>query len=486
MRNEKEFQLSNSEAAQVPAPGAGTPGPTEAISRFVVDYPAAGFAPEVIERGEKHLMDTVACLLAGTGTEVARQVLGYFLPGTSGTHPIAAHRETTTAATSALINGTFAHALDYDDVIPMMPGHPSGVIVSALIAAAPAGATGLDFVQAYVIGLEAGVRIGAAVGIDHYKRGWHTTGTIAIFAAVAAVARLTRMNVDQTRAAFGVATSISSGIQANFGTMTKSFHAGWAAHNAVIATDLARRGFTVSPNAFEATSGFFATYGTDRSDVNRITANLADPWVILSPGLGVKKYPCCYALHRSIEAMLALREQLPISPDTVASIVSRAAPGGFKPLPYTRPTTGLEGKFSMDYTLAVGVLDGRFTFEAYSDAGVNRDAIAALYPRISKEETPANLQPDPEDARRGPGTIGFHEVTVTLNDGRSASVRVDKPSGAPGSPLEWSALETKFTDCAAFGGFSTAAAQRNLANWRDLRNAPDMAAVIHALTETGA
>lgn len=475
-------------AAEQAASGSehGTAGPTESLARFIVDYPSDAFGEDVIERGEKHLMDTVACLLAGTRTDVAKQVMSYFLPGTHGSRLIAAHNDRTTPAMSALVNGTFAHALDYDDVIPMMPGHPSGVIVAALLAGAPAGVSGLDFIHAYVLGLEAGVHVGAAVGIEHYKRGWHTTGTIAIFAAVAALARLTRMDVTQTRAAFGIASSMSSGIQANFGTMTKSFHAGWAAHNAVIATDLARRGFTVSPNAFEATSGFFATYGTDKSDVNRVTAGLADPWVILSPGLGVKKYPCCYALHRSIEAVLALRQQLPISPDTVAEIVSRAAPGGFKPLPYTRPTTGLEGKFSMDYTLAVGVLDGRFTFEAYSDAGVKRAAIAELYPLISKEETPANLKPDPEDAKRGPGTIGFHEVTVRLKDGRSASVRVDKPSGAPGSPLEWSALETKFTDCAAFGGFSAGAAQRNLANWRTLRRAPDMAAIFESLTDTGA
>lgn len=479
--------MSSLAAGHAPADErTGTAGPTEALASFVVSYPDDGFSDDVIERGEKHLMDTVACLVAGTHTEVGQQVMGYFMSGATGPRPIAGHRDRTAAATSALVNGTFAHALDYDDVIPMMPGHPSGVIVSALIAAAPAGATGLDFIRAYLVGLEAGVHVGAAVGIDHYKRGWHTTGTIAIFAAVAGIARLTKMTVAETRAAFGLASSMSSGIQANFGTMTKSFHAGWAAHNAVIATDLARRGFTVSPIGFEAVSGFFATYGTDRSDVNRITDGLADPWVILSPGLGVKKYPCCYALHRSIEALMDLRQQLPIGRDTVASIVSRAAPGGFKPLIYTRPTTGLEGKFSMDYTLAVGVLDGRFTFDAYSDAGVNREAIRQIYPLVSKEETTANLRPDPEDARRGPGTIGFHEVTVTLRDGRSASVRVDKPSGAPGSVLDWSALEAKFTDCSRFGGYSAEAAKRNLARWRSLRHEADMASVIESLTDTGA
>src|SRR5262249_30646200 len=155
-----------------------------------------------------------------------------------------------------------------------------------------------EFFEAYVIGIEAGAKIGLGISNAHYRRGFHATGTLGIFSAVAALARLWKSSPDQTRIAFGIAASMASGLRSNFGTMTKPFHSGWAAHNAVVAFQLARAGMTAHPGTLEHEAGFVAAYGTDQSDMTRTLEGLASPWVFDKPGLALKKYPCIYALHR--------------------------------------------------------------------------------------------------------------------------------------------------------------------------------------------
>src|SRR3546814_675385 len=148
-----------------------------------------------------------------------------------------------------------------------------------------------------------------------------------------------------TQGAFGVAGAMASGLRCNFGTMTKPLHAGWAARNAVAAVRLAASGFSAAPDAMEAAAGFFSTYGTEQSDMERAAEALGQPFVFVDPGLALKKYPCCYALHRPIDAMLQLRESLALTPEHTEPVFCRFAPRPPPALPYPLPNPRLHGHY---------------------------------------------------------------------------------------------------------------------------------------------
>jgi len=455
---------------------------TEVLARFAVETPAGAIPEAAYDKAAKAIVDTVGCMLAGSIADVSAPLLRYLdqIDG-EGARPVLATGRTAPAEVSAMINGTFGHALDFDDVLSMMPAHPSTVVLPALFACMPAKTSGQSLLDAYILGVEVGAKIGLGIGNGHYRRGWHATGTLAIFSAVASLSRLLGLDVATTRRAFGIAASTASGLRCNFGTMTKPLHAGWASRNAVAAVRLASSGFTASPAAMEAPAGFFPTYGTDESDMARCIAALGKPFVFVDPGLALKKYPCCYALHRPIDGLLQLRERLDLTPENTESVFCRVAPGALRPLPYPDPETGLEGKFSMEYTLAAGVLDGRFDLAAYSDAGVARPEIRALLPRMGKAEDAACLGGETNPGARSSGTVGFVEVTARRRGGIEETVRVDKPVGSPERELGWDDIEAKFHDCAHQAGLTPAVAAGSVAAWRALRAAADVSALLRPL-----
>ena len=425
-------------------------GATAAIADFITNVPARDFPRGAGDKAKKALADTFAVMLAGASAEVAPPLMRYLdTCGESGASPVLATGRSASAETAALVNGTFGHALDYDDVLTMMPGHPSVVILAAVLASLNgARVSGRALIDAYVIGIEAGGKLGLGITNEHYHRGFHATGTLGIFAAVAALARLHGMKPPAIRQALGIAASAASGLRRNFGTMTKPLHSGLAARSALTAYRLADAGFTAAPDAIEAPAGFFAAYGTDASDAEAAAAGLGKPFVIDDPGLSLKKFPCCYATHRPVDAMLTLRGKLGFDAAAVERVVCRMPPGGMQVLTYPRPATGLEGKFSLPYCLAAGALDGEYSLATFSDAAVRRREIADLYARIDAREDPACRGDAPDFERHSAGSRGFVEVEVKLRDGRSERMRVDRPPGAPGRELTWDELRTKFRDCA--------------------------------------
>jgi len=148
------------------------------------------------------------------------------------------------------------------------------------------------------------------------------------------------------------------------------------------------RGFTAAPDALEAKSGFFEVFGTEKSSTERVAASLGKPFAVEDPGSSLKRFPCCYALHRAIDGVLDLRAKYGLTADNIDSVLVTVAPGCMKPLIYPRPKSGLEGKFSMEYTLAAGILDGKFGFGTFTDEAVQRQEINALYPKVKAVEDP--------------------------------------------------------------------------------------------------
>jgi len=425
-------------------------GATAAIADFIVNTRTPDFPAGSNDKALKVIADTFAVILAGVGSEVAEPLQRYLGHAReSGVLPILGTGLTATAETAALVNGTFGHALDYDDVLSMMPAHPSAVIVSALLAGMNGNAvSGKDFVEAYIIGVEVGGKIGLGMTNEHYQRGFHATGTLALFSGLAALCKLHRLDAAATQQAFGIAASMASGLRRNFGTMTKPLHSGLAARSALTAFRLAAAGFTAAPDAMEAKAGFFTTYGTAASDPDVTARGLGQPFVIDSPGIAIKKFPCCYATHRAIDGVLRLRERLGFDASSVDKVICRMPPGGMHVLTYPRPVTGLEGKFSLPYSIAAGVLDGKFSLWSFSDEAVRRPDIAALYEKIDAHETESSRGDDPDFDKRSSGSRGFVEVEVQLKDGRRDQIRVDVPPGAPARALTWDELREKFMDCA--------------------------------------
>jgi 2-methylcitrate dehydratase PrpD len=425
-------------------------GATEAIASFVASTSLGDLPAGAIEKSKKAIADTFAVILAGAGSEVAEPLHQYVkASGESGASPILGTGTTAGAEMAALVNGTFGHALDFDDVLSMMPAHPSAVIVAAVLASLDGRrVSGKALIEAYALGVEVGGKLGVGITNEHYQRGFHATGTLALFSALAALAKLHGLDVATARQALGIAGSMASGLRRNFGTMTKPLHTGLAARSALTALRLAVSGFTAAPDIFEAKAGFFAAYGTAASDPAVTVEGLGRPYVVADPGLALKKFPCCHACHRGMDGLLALRSELGFDAGSVEKAICRMPPGGMLVLTYPRPVTGLEGKFSMEYCIAAGVLDGRYGLASFTDDAVRRPEIQSLYSRITAVEDPACRGGDPNFDKKSSGSRGIVEVEVVLKNGRSAKTRVEVPPGHPRRELSWDDLRAKFSVCA--------------------------------------
>lgn len=460
-----------------------TSGLTAALARFIADSTLERLPAAAVEKSRKVLADTLATIVAGAGSEVAPPLLKYIeRSGAVGASPVLATGRRTTPELAALVNGSFGHALDFDDVLPMMPGHPSAIVVAAALARLPLRKlSGAALIEAHVIGIEIGAKLGLAITHGHYERGFHGTGTLGIFSALGALSKLDALDEGAIRTAFGLAASMASGVRRNFGTMAKPLHTGWAARNALTAVELARCGFTAASDVLEGRAGFFAAYGVENSNPALAVEALGNPWAIVDPGIGLKQYPCYNGVQRAMYGLLELRERLALTADTLERIECRMAPGATKVMVYPRPTTGLEGKFSMHYALAAGVLDGKYGLETFTDDAVMRPPIRALLERIELREDARCGADDPLSHTRAAGTRGFVELEARTRDGRIERLRIDTIPGHPSKELGWDALEAKFMDCARYGGLAQERAARAFATLRTLETCADVGEIVELL-----
>jgi len=401
--------------------------------------------PEAAHWATVGILDTVGVTLAGAlepCTRIAAQTPG--IGDADGPCLLFGLGRRTSALDAALINGVASHALDFDDVNNQIGGHPSVPLVPAVFALADMfdGISGRDAITAYVAGFETETRIGQGVNYHHYKKGWHPTATLGIFGTVAVAARLLGLSRDQTATALALAASLASGVKANFGTMTKPLHIGHSLRNGLMAAFLARDGFTANSGAFEHTQGFLEVFnGAGTYDVERIFENWGTPWNVTDPGPNLKAYPCCGSTHGAISCAIEIQHQAGFEPADIAAIEMLTDP---KRLPHTdnpNPRSGLEAKFSVQYTLAVALLDGAVRLSHFDEAPLRDPAKRALMAKVSTGVHPEMANPD-EDSYGA-------EVHVTMRDGRRFNHRID---GAvlrgPAYPMSTAELGGKFTDCA--------------------------------------
>lgn len=386
------------------------------------------------------IVDTLGCIIAGAATETT-QTLVHALGETQGLASFIGLGRSGSMRDAALVNGTAAHALDYDDVNWSLYGHPSVAILPALLAYAevedPAYA---DVLDAYAIGVEVASKLGRWVNPALYLRGWHATSSVGVLGAAAALARLMKLPTDQIAKSIAASASMAAGIRENFGTMVKPLHAGRAAEAGVLAACLARSGFTASMAALDGRFGFFSVLTTEKMpSVAEILAQLGHPWDCVNPGIVTKRYAACGATHCAIDAALEVRSELNAPWRNVKEVRCGADPFALKVLQYHNPKTGLEGKFSMQFCLAIAVLEGRPRLIHFTDEWAQKPEVVDLVSRIKVEDR-IDLGKNFQDAVPA-------EVEFILEDGRHAKRRVSIPIGDPRNPMSKEDRQEKFLDC---------------------------------------
>ena len=402
------------------------------------------FPPEATAWGKVAVLDTLGVTLAGSGEEAPR-IVEDVLELQTGEGPclIFGASRRVRPLDAALVNGTAAHALDYDNTAKNLGGHVSAVILPALLAAAEAhGVGGRDLLLAHAAGYEVGAAIGRSVNPHHTEKGWHPTATVGVFAVTAACAKLLKLTAGETETALALATSLAAGTKANFGTMTKPLHAGLCARNGLLAVQLARKGFTANPGAFEHKQGYFNVFnGPGNYDAARALAGWGD-WEIVSPGASYKIYPCCYSTHAAVEATLNLvRRHGPFDSRAIARIDSWTPERGLAHTDRPDPDSALAAKFSVQYCVARALLHGKVVLDHFEGETFREPVVRELLPRV--HAAPYAGKPfdedDPFDA----------EVKITLKDGRAFTEKVDRPLGRTSdNPIAPEHMKAKFEDCA--------------------------------------
>ncbi len=391
------------------------------------------------------VVDTVGCTLAGSGSAAATAVQATIRPWGAGQAAVLGTAMRVPAPWAALANGTAAHALDFDDCDAPANSHPSAVLVPALIALGEErGLTGAAVLDAYIVGLEVQMRIGKAINLAHYHQGWHSTSTIGAIAAAAACARLLRLDAERSAHAISIASSRAGGFQAQFGTMTKPAHAGFAAAAGLVAAGLAETGLTASPEALDGKAGVQALLADERADgFGEPLAKLGKPLGILQHGLIVKRYPCCSYIHRAVDGLLALRTRHQLTAEQVCGVTVEI-PGKHKEiLPFITPNSPTEARFCMPYCVATTLSRGSLGANDFSEDAIDRSEVCKLISRIEFRGLPiteassdlASLQPD--------------RVTIRTNEGAEHSIEVLYAKGDPHNPLDEQELLAKFESCAA-------------------------------------
>jgi 2-methylcitrate dehydratase PrpD len=413
---------------------------TQELGRFVAGLTFDKLPPEAVDIARTGFIDTIATMIAGAH-DPAPQLLRRGLQPPPGKASLYFSGETAAAPDAAWINGTAGHALDYDDV--GCRGHVSTVLVPAILAEAETlGLGGREMFAAYVAGYETWAELSRRDPGHHHAKGWHPTGIFGAIGAGAACANLRRLTPEQAAMALALAASQAGGIMANFGTMTKPFHAGRAAHAGLVSARLAELGFTAAPDALEHPQGFLSAVSPEgKADRDGPCPAFGEKWRIVKQGLSIKKYPACYCTHRSLDGMLDLLAKHPLKPADIAQITVSLSQTHSLILRNHAPQTGLEGKFSMEFAMAAAVVSRRAGLGEYTDEFVRRPEVQELMRRV---RLVTNENYDPVQI----GASLHDQVTVELANGeRLESEKVRRARGHAELPLGEAELFDKFRAC---------------------------------------
>ena len=479
--------LANSaDAARPPLSGdfPKTPGLTNYVGLFVTQTKYEEIPASVIELGKKSILDGLGLALAGSRAEsgaISRQFVEQ--SGVcGGKATIIGSRQKTSPRFAALVNGISVHADDFDDTqlaaandrVYGLLMHPTVPVLPAIFALAEEhSVTGKEWMTAYHVGVEVECKIAEAISPRHYQDGFHSTGTCGPFGSAAACAKLFKFDLSKTLKALGLAASQSGGLRENFGTMTKPFQAGHAAESGLVSAQLVALGWSAAEQILEADRGFFRAAGGSY-DPSAIMDRLGKPWTFTSPGVSLKPYPSGSLSHPAMTELARLIGVHDIQAAQVDKVDIGANHNMTTTLLHHHPKSGLEAKFSMEFCLAILLLERKAGLSQFSDRMVQRPDVQRMINRIN-----FYIDPDAESA-------GFDKMTsllkIHMNDGSVITGRADFAKGSPTNPMTFEEAATKFRGCAEFAEWPKAKTEKIISIIKTLDAAPDVAVLTPLLS----
>ena len=463
---------------------------TAAIAAFAVRADLGDVPSAVIERAKVHVLDSLGLALAGSVSEAGSIVCGHL--SDQGIATSAPARGAASIVGTALFapprfaawaNGTAVHADNFDDTTPQVRAdrtggiHASGAVLPAALALAEArGRTGAEFLLSYLIGVEIASRLNHAMAARHYGDGFHATGTLTGFGAAAAAGRLMGLDGDGHVRAQGLAASFASGVRRNFGTMAEILHAGHSAECGIVAADLAGRGMTAAADALDGPVGYFAAAGGGY-DAGEIVGKLGTPWVFEDPGVWIKPHPNGALTHPGAAALLKLMRDSAVSAADIRAIRVRTNKRVLNTLIHHDPANAMQGKFSMEFTLALVAVEGQAGLGEFTDAVLARGDVRDMMKRIAFS---AYDEAGPD----------FTNVTtlveVELIDGRILGGRADHAAGSTRAPMSFAEVADKYRQCARYGGQVDEFAERTVAEVAAIERCGDLGPLTALLRASGA
>jgi 2-methylcitrate dehydratase PrpD len=473
-----------------PQPCAAPPFPqvqklTSHVAEFVVKTRLEDIPADVLELGKKSILDALGLALSGSRAETSGLIAKY--AESFGPHPAGASVLGTgskyASRFAAFANGVAIHVDDFDDTqlavakdrVYGLLVHPTVCVLPAALAIAETGSmSGKELLTAYQLGVEVECKISESISPRHYLDGFHSTGTCGVFGSASACARLKGLDVEATLRAFAVAASHSAGLRENFGTMMKPFQAGHASESGLVAVDFAVLGWTGAPQILEAQRGFFHAYGGGY-DPSVIIDHLGKPWTFQSPGVSIKPFPSGSLTHPGMTELLRLVKTNSIHPANV----DRVEVGTSRNMPNTlihhHPTNSLQAKFSMEFCMAIILVDGAADLTKFTDAVVNRPDVQAMIDRV-------HFYADPEAEKEGYDKMTTI-IKITLKDGRIIKGRADFGKGSPTDPMNYDDVAEKFLGCAAFADWPKKKASQVIEIVHKLENLTDVRTLTALLTK---
>jgi 2-methylcitrate dehydratase PrpD len=467
-------------------PARADEGLTRYVSEFICNTRLQDLPADVVALGKKSILDGLGLALSGGASHCGQLVRRHLADLNLGAGPATVIGTDLKLAPrfAAFANGVGIHADDYDDTqlavaadrVYGLLTHPTAPALPAALAMAEStGATGAAAMLAYHLGVEVECKIAEAINPRHYQTGFHSTATCGTFAAAAAAARLLGLDVDATARALSIAGSQSAGLRENFGTMTKPFHAGRSSESGVAAAQFASYGWTATDRILEAPRGFFSAAGGGY-DAGAIAGRLGAPWTIADPGVSIKPHPSGSLTHPGMTEMLRLIR----ANDIRARDVVRVRVGTNHNMPnaliHHRPNDELQAKFSMEFCMAILLLEGRAGLAEFTDEVVRRADVKAMIEKVDFV-----VDADAEAA-------GYHKMTtiidIELAGGRKVSGRADFGKGSPADPMSYDQVADKFRENAEFARFPKAQAESVVALVRDLETLPTITRLTSVLART--
>ncbi len=458
-------------------------GLTREVGRFVVETRHDGLPDELVALGRKSILDGLGLALSGSVAESGTIIQRYLTTqNLSGTTSVLGTAMKVPPRFAAFANGIAIHADDFDDTqlavgadrVYGLLTHPSAPCLPAALALAEAlDLSGRELELAYHVGVEVETKVSEAMSPRHYQHGFHSTATCGTLAAASSAAKLYGLDLETTLVALAIAASQSAGLRENFGTMTKPFHAGRSAESGVLACDLAKDGFTATNRVLESPRGFFQAHGGGY-DLESIQGKLGRPWTFLEPGVSIKPHPSGSLTHPGMTKMLELILEHDIRPEDVERVEVGTNHNMPNALIHHQPKTELQAKFSMEFCIAILLLERRAGLNEFNDEVVVRPDVKDMITRVH-----FGVHPDAEAA-------GYDKMTtildVYLKDGQRLQARADFGKGSPAQPMSYEDVAEKFQECARFAGWELSRATKVVALVRDLDALPSVRELTSLLT----